>query len=138
MFYAEKLRVETTHLTNAPLEERIKCWAGVIHHVGIIARPGTDAKIRVAFFRGGHRIYPAGNTEYFVPSEHPLRFKDFLILSPGENEIVVKLWNVDAKYYHEIIIELGILPEDEISVSKALIMLSETLQYLGDKIRTYF
>lgn len=138
MFYVRDLEILTTHTADNPLEHKIKCWSGVIHHVGIMARPGSSGTLRIAFFSGGHQIYPVDHDRQFVPSQYPLRFKDFLKMQQGENEITIKLWNVGATYSHVVTIEIGVLPEEEVSTAKALFMLSETLQYLGDKIRTYF
>lgn len=93
-------------------DTRIKCSAGIIHHIDILFPSGCAGLVHVCIYHGGHRFFPSSEGMDVAGDNETVRFKEYQPLRKETNYISVKAWNEDDTYDHTVRVRIGVLPED--------------------------
>lgn len=138
MFNVEDILVGVANTADNPKITNILLNPGIIHRVDIMFPSGCAGTIKTAIYLGGHQLYPTNPKGVFSSDRETISFKDYQPIFRGLTELTIKSWNVGASYPHNITVRIGVLPEEQISVARALFQLAEQIEQLQEKIRTYF
>lgn len=111
MIYTGSIDVSADTSENSPEETSFKVTAGVIHHVGIEIPPGHAGLTGIAFYIGGHQIYPSTQGQWFRGDNRNMVFKEWLTIRGVDNKITVKAFNTDETFSHIFNYEFGVLKD---------------------------
>jgi len=111
--YSKNIPKNTTE--KAAIKEELDIVRGIIHRVEIVFPRGCANLARVQIFYAGTQIYPSKTGQFFMGDDETIAFNDFLRITTHPLKLVIKTWNLDEIFDHEIQVRIGILKEEEIN-----------------------
>ena len=111
MFYSFNITV--THGTTAftPVEQTFYVSAGVIHQVDIIFPAASSKEVYVQLLVGSYQFIPSNRGEAIRADDTIISTREFMEISPANNELLFRAWNVHATDDLLVGINIGILPK---------------------------
>ena len=111
MFYVfSKTPTSGRDKTN-PHKLDMKLTGGVIHQVDVLFQDGCNHETYVQIFKGGQQLWPTNREEYLRGNATVVSFREFLLLSPGDNLLVAEISTDLTSDIVEVIIQIGVLPK---------------------------
>jgi hypothetical protein len=115
MIYTGSLDVAANTTAASPQEETFKMSAGVIHDIKIEIPSGHAGLTGLAFYIGGHRLYPSSEGMWFSGDNRVIEFREWYKLNRVVNYVKVRGYNTDTQYSHKFFYEFGVLEDWQIT-----------------------
>lgn len=118
MVYEFEIRTETTDTQTSPKKTTIKLTEGVVNQLDIVSYPGSMGYLHVAIYHGGHQVWPTNPDKFFRLGGEPFSFKNerYELQIPAEFTVYSYL-SAGASYYHDVLIRMCMLREDEMGTT---------------------
>jgi len=114
MFYAFTHKCNDSGAAPAytyPYEMRLDLTSGVIHQFDVLFQSGCDHLVGVQIVKGASQIWPSNRGSYLRGNATVVSFREFFELTPGNTDLVAKIYADASIIDIEIIIQIGLLPK---------------------------
>lgn len=108
MIYAYDLVVPANTLASAPVEQRMKLTAGIVHKLEVFFPAGLHHMVLVVIRDGLHQVWPTNPEHQLKANDYTISFPVWYELSEAPYELVAYGWSPGTTYAHTIIIRLGL------------------------------
>ena len=115
MFYDFPITVPADTQEGDPVIEEMKLAAGVINWIEIRYKYGPSFMVYVRLLQGGHQLWPTNPESAFRDDGRAIAFAENFPLTPDNNILKAVCYSPGTVYDHEIIVRLGILPEEVVT-----------------------
>lgn len=114
MIYSFEITTPANTLESDKKITRLKLTEGILQQIDIVFPVGCATLAYIAFYEGGHQVFPTNPDESFHSDDDRISFKEALRIEREPYEFVARTYNLDTIYSHTIIVRLGILRRDDI------------------------
>lgn len=104
MFYRYALPIPKSTAEGSPVELVCELTHGVVTHVWVGFPRGCAGLARVSIYEGVHQVWPTNSEEHFAWDDFVYDFEERFELYTAPYELVIKGWNEDELYAHEVMV----------------------------------
>ena len=97
----------------APLKSIFYCTAGMIYVVKIYFPPGSSGLLHAMILDADYQIFPTTIGQSFSGDNIDFSFDETYDKSNPPYELIVRTWNTDTDYDHELGLYMGFVSRDE-------------------------
>ena len=112
MFYSIAVTVPAGTTEADPVEEILKVGHGIIHHVEVEFRSGTDFRVGVRILREEHQLYPTNPDNDLKADGRAIIFDDHEEVTDEPYYLKIRAYSPTANYEHVVYVRIGILPSE--------------------------
>lgn len=112
MFYETELTIPAGTAENAPVEAILKVTYGIIHHVEVEFRSGTDFTAWVKLRQREATLFPTNPDGWFKADGRAIVFNDYCPVHAAPFEIKILGVAPSSTYPHTVYVRIGILPQE--------------------------
>lgn len=111
MIFAKTINVPATTPTATPLVTPWHLASGLIYKVEIYFPPGPCGLVGVAVQSAIHRLYPFGESEWFIGDNVTISFDDEMSFNIATKQVEIWTYNLDEKFAHSIQVRMGLISD---------------------------
>jgi hypothetical protein len=113
MIYGGTIVTPMNTPATAPLKSVFYCTEGMIYVVKVYFPPGSSGLLHVQVFDADYQIFPTTIGQSFSGDNIQFSFDETYDKSNPPHELIVKSWNTDTDYDHEVGLYIGFVSKDE-------------------------
>jgi len=128
VFFQATLTIPAGTTELAPVSTRLEVAPGITDYIFVGFPPGPRALARLSIWRASYQVWPSTAGEWFAWDRYVYAFRDRYPIIHEPLEFILKGWNEDDTYSHDVTFMLTIetAPDKE-----ELRQLRRSLQMLG-------
>jgi len=111
MIFQSTVSTPANTAISIPKETIFKCVKGLIYKVSLYFPPGSRGLTGLQMFDANYQVYPTTVDEWFTGDNVQYNFDDTYFKSAEPFNFVIKTYNLDNLYAHEIVFQLGMVSE---------------------------
>ena len=135
MVYSFNISTPANTLSSDPKISIVTLQSGLIYRMETYFPPGPSGLVGVAVFDANVQIYPSNRENWFIGDDVLYGFNDRYMFTTSTEVLMIKTYNEDTYFDHDVIINIGLLVDqayiDSIIVSTPLDTLTAAI---GDLI----
>lgn len=125
MIYGGVISTPPNTLASAPQETVVDIASGLIYHVKVIFPPGPSGLLRLQVFDASYQLFPTTIGAFFSGDNLKLEWDEMYDKSEAPHILIVRTWNLDDTYAHEVSVLFSIVSKDEFK-ARYLPMMAQT------------
>jgi len=125
--YVEVLKIPANTPENSPVEKKIEIEPGIVHRWEVLFPAGCHCLARFAILDGESHVFPVGKGNWLRGEDETIAFEDRWRTPDRPTELRLLGWNEDQLYDHTLFIRVGVLPEEEISMVRAMELMAQRI-----------
>ena len=113
MIYGGTILTPMNTPATAPLKSIFYCTAGMIYVVKIYFPPGSSGLLHAQICDADFQIFPTTIGQSFSGDNLSLSFDETYDKNNPPYELIIKSWNIDTDYDHELSVYIGFVSRDD-------------------------
>lgn len=138
MHYVVPVTVLPSNTVDNPVIEPVHLAAGTLTDVTIIFPPGCARLVRIQIYHGASQILPTTAETSYAEDANEIHAKEYLPFDTGSNLFSVVGWNTGASYRHVVNVYFEVRAVEELDLPETLMMMTEVLAVLTNRIEGYY
>lgn len=138
MHYAVEVTVLPSNVAANPVIVPVHLAAGTLTDVDIVFPPGCARLVNIQIYHGVNQILPTTPETYYAEDSRSVHANEHLVFDTGSNLFYVVGWNVGAAYRHRVNVYFDVRGVEELDLPETLMMMTEVLAALTNRIEGYY
>lgn len=113
MIYGGTILTPKNTLQIAPLNTVFSVQAGIIYVVKVYFPPGSSGLLHMQIFDASYQAFPTTLGQSFSGDNIDFSFDETYDKSNPPSNLIVRTWNTDTDYDHELSVYIGQVSKDE-------------------------
>lgn len=112
MFYTFSYTPGPGDTEDSPHELKMQLSGGIIHQVDVLFQDGCYHQEYVQIYQDNFQLWPSNRGEKLRGNAVVISFREFFKIPKGDTILTAKIWSDLTADNKEIVINIGVLPED--------------------------